>query len=255
MRIAILTLCVLSTLTAACDGDGMRISSTRRSDDGEGKGVLKVVDALQCPQAMGVLTRKGSALNGGTTCTYVGPRGSEVSLHLIRLEGSVDAVLKTYEDQLGRDLPAAAQATDLPKPVTPPPPPPPAGSGDHAEVRLPGLEVDARGDKANVRIGPISIHADDTNATVDVSGDGETVNIQAHDDGAEIRTRTEGAATRTSWILTDSRGSAAGWRVVGYEARGPEGGPIVLATVRTKDRDEDSIFDAARDLVTLNVGE
>jgi len=253
MRAAVLTLCALSALTAACDGDGVQIRTTRSSDDGEGKGVLKVIDALQCPQAMGVLTRKGSALNAGTTCTYAGPRGTEVSLHLIRLDGPVDGVLKSFEDRLSRDLPEAALATNRPAPAAPDAPP--ADKGDRAEVRLPGLEVDARGDKANVRIGPISIHADDANATVDMSSDGETVNIQAHDDGAEIRTRTVGAATRTSWILTDSRGSAAGWRVVGYEARGPEGGPIVLATVRTKDRDEDNIFDAARDLVTLNVGE
>jgi hypothetical protein len=49
--------------------------------------------------------------------------------------------------------------------------------------------------------------------------------------------------------------SASGWRTVGYEARGPVGGPIVVATVRSKDRAPDRLFDAAKALVTLNVGD
>ena len=48
---------------------------------------------------------------------------------------------------------------------------------------------------------------------------------------------------------------AAGGRVVGYEARGPSGGPIVVATVRGKDRNENRVFEAAKALVTLNVGD
>ena len=275
MRAAALTICALFLL-AACDNDGVRISSTR-SDDGDGKGVLKVVDALQCPQTLGILTRKGSAQGEGKICTYVGPRGAEVSLHLIALDGEpVGNILDAFETRLSRDLPAAAAATaqrradqaatqadaaqaqadaaavqadaaaaraDA------------AASGDRASVHLPGLSIDAQGEKANVRIGGINIRADDSNATVDINGDDQTVNIQSHDDGAQIRTRAAGQATRTTWMLTDSRQTESEWRVVGYEARGPEGGPIVLATVRTRDRDGDAIFDAAKDLVTLNVGE
>jgi hypothetical protein len=45
----------------------------------DAKGVLKVVDALQCPQTMGSLTRKGSARTAATVCTYVGPKGAEVT--------------------------------------------------------------------------------------------------------------------------------------------------------------------------------
>jgi hypothetical protein len=54
---------------------------------------------------------------------------------------------------------------------------------------------------------------------------------------------------------TDNTASDAGWRLVGYEARGPQGGPIVVATVRAKDRNNDGVFDDAKDLVSLNVGE
>jgi hypothetical protein len=269
MRAALLTICALSALLAACDGEGgVRITST--SDDGAKKGVLKVVQTLQCPQTMGVLTRKGSAQAEGTVCTYVGPRGAEVSLHLVALdEEPVNDVLKMFEDRLSRDMPSAtraiaegarADAEAVRADAEAARADAEAGRADaeaeRAQVRMPGLSVDAQGDKADVKIGPITIRADDHDANVDISGnDGETVNIEAHDNGAEIRTRDGGAATRATWLLTDGRRSEGGWRSVGYLARGPEGGPIVIATVRSKDRNRDRVFDAAEDLVQLNVGE
>ena len=281
MRAALLTVCALSVLLAACDGEGVRITTTTKTDHDGKKGVLKVIDTLQCPQTMGVLTRKGSAQAEGTVCTYTGPRGAEVTLHLVALDpgDKVDDVLKMFERRLMRDMPSAAAAiadgqrqaaraeaeaanaearaegaqAQAAKAEAA------AGqsksSGDTAHVRLPGISVDAEGDKANVRIGPIHIRADDSDANVNISDDGETVNIQAHEDGAEIRTREAGGATRATWLLTDGRRDQDGWRSVGYQARGPEGGPIVLVTVRTKDRNRDRVFDAAGDLLTLNVGD
>ena len=59
------TLCAAAAL-AGC-GEGVRISSTR-IEDTDAKGVLKVVETLQCPQTMGSLTRQGSASAGGTVC-------------------------------------------------------------------------------------------------------------------------------------------------------------------------------------------
>lgn len=289
MRAVVLTVCALSALLAACDGEGVRITTTTKTDHDGKKGVLKVINTLQCPQTMGVLTRKGSAQAEGTVCTYVGPRGAEVTLHLIALEAGddVDDVLKMFENRLTRDMPSAAEAiangqretaraeaearraeaeaqranavaasadAEATRAEASASQSKSAG-GDTAHVRLPGLSVDAQGDKANVRIGPIHIRADDSDANVNINADGETVNIQAHDDGAEIRTRESGAATRATWLLTDGRRAQNGWRSVGYQARGPEGGPIVLVTVRTKDRNRDRVFDAAGDLLTLNVGD
>ena len=43
-------------------------------------------------------------------------------------------------------------------------------------------------------------------------------------------------------------------RVVGYEARGPVGGPLVVATVRSRDRNRERAFEDAKDLVALNAG-
>ena len=310
MRPLLVTICCLSALTAACDGDrGVRITST--TSERSGKGVLKVVDALQCPETMGSLTRKGSAQADGKVCVYTGPRGAEVSLHLVTLDDqTADQALKVFETQLLSVMPhtaaqmqqgearaeadaaraeaaagraaadgaqasadgaqaaadsaqaaadgvragAAAASADETVDVTAPGVRVEARN-DRARVRLPGIRIDTDGDKASVNIGGLHINTDDSDASVNLSSSEETVSIQAHEDAAQIRTRAPGDATRQTFLLTDNRPSEAGWRLVGYEARGPRGGPIVVATVRAKDRNSDGVFDDAKDLVTLNVGE
>jgi len=291
--------CALALMTAACDNAGtVRITST---SSGKEAGVLKVVDALQCPQTQGVLTRKGSARADGTTCVYSGPRGSEVTLHLVSLNGgSVQDALKGFENRLSADLPealaearanedraraeavraeadaaraeadaeragadaeraaakaeAAADAAADSAHISAP------GmridaEGDKATVRLPGMHIDADGDRANIRIGGLTIRADDKNSQVNVRSKDEVVSIDAHDNTARIRTSTPGEAVRATFLMTADQSSTTGWRVVGYEARGPSGGPIVVATVRGKDRNENRVFEAAKALVTLNVGD
>src|SRR3989344_2395256 len=103
-------LSAVAALAAGCDVETSRtVRLERTSQDGAGKGVLKVVDALQCPQTQGALTRKGSATAGGTVCSYVGPRGTEVSLHLVALDGgSPAAAPKAVEERLSGPLPQAA---------------------------------------------------------------------------------------------------------------------------------------------------
>ncbi|MDP1777924.1 MAG: methyltransferase type 11, partial [Brevundimonas sp.] len=131
-------------------------------------------------------------------------------------------------------------------------------NGDDATVRLPGMRIETRGDKASVRIGGFHIDADDSDGSARVSGSspaGDNVSITAQDDAAEIRANAAGGGTRASWILTDNRVSDSGWRLVGYEARGPVGGPLVVATVRSRDRNRDRAFEDAKDLVALNAGE
>lgn len=267
----------LAALTAACDGDSVRITSTH-TEDPEAKGALKVVETLQCPQTMGSLTRKGTASEGGAVCTYTGPRGAEVSLHLVKLDGATPAAaLKAFEDRLSAAMPQAvaqlkaasaegAAAADAAAEAHPPsgdrasvqaPGVDIQAEGDDASVRLPGLHIESKGDDASVRIGGFHIDAGDGEGQVNIEGsdEGDNVSIQANQDAAEIRTSAGGGATRANWILTDNRPSEAGWRLVGYEARGPAGGPIVVATVRARDRDRGRVFEDAKDLVTLNVGE
>lgn len=283
----ILSVCAFAAL-AACDGDkSVRISSSR-VDDNDARGVLKVVEALQCPQTMGSLTRKGSASAGGTICTYVGAKGTQVSLHLTPLDGATPAeVLRAFEQQLSGDLPRAveqlraSEAAAAPGAATAEVPTDSAAGtagsttardrasirapgvaieadGEDATVRLPGVRIETRGDKASVRIGGFHIDANDSDGSARITtsdGDGDNVSINARNDSAEIRASAAGAATRSSWILTDNRPSETGWRLVGYEARGPVGGPLVVATVRSRDNNRGRAFQDAKDLIALNVGE
>ncbi|GAA0867485.1 hypothetical protein GCM10009116_00510 [Brevundimonas basaltis] len=259
----------LAALTAACDGDTVRISATD-TEKPDAKGALKVVETLLCPQTMGSLTRKGTAVEGGAVCTYAGPRGAEVNLHLVKLHGAEPGeVLKAFEDRLSAAMPQAVAQLKTGGALTEAGPP--SGDrasvrapgvdiqadGDDATVRLPGLHIESKGDEASVRIGGFHIDATDGDGRVDIqSADGgDSVSVQANQDAAEVRTWAGGGATRASWVLTDNRPSEAGWRLVGYEARGPAGGPIVVATVRARDRDRGRVFEDAKDLVALNVGE
>ncbi|QBQ47587.1 methyltransferase type 11 [Brevundimonas naejangsanensis] len=278
----------LALMAAACDNPGtVRITTSSTSDS---SGALKVVDALQCPQTQGVLTRKGSARADGS-CVYGGPRGSEVILQLVQLDGrSSTEALKSFENRLTSDLPEAvaeveaenarveaeavraeADAARAEADASRAAADAEAASGETAQVRMPGLRVDAQGDKAtvrlpgmridadgdraNIRIGGLTIRADDKSSRVNVSSGDDAVNIDAADGAARIRTSGSGEAVRATFLMTGKEASASGWRTVGYEARGPVGGPIVVATVRSKDRDPDRLFDAAKALVTLNVGD
>tara|TARA_R110002167_G_C12593000_1_gene644397 strand:+ start:212 stop:1084 length:873 start_codon:yes stop_codon:yes gene_type:complete len=281
-------ICALAALTAACDGDrSIRITSTHTAEDGP-RGVLKVVDALQCPQTIGGLTRKGSAHAGGTVCTYTGAKGAEVSLHLVQLDdGSVDAVLRRFEAQLSADMPlttarlraseaqAAAEvaradadaaradaeaaradadalaadsaSVDMPGVHI-------ESHGDNADVNLPGINIESHGDRSSVRIGGINIQSNDGSGQVNIRSGDDRVSIQSHAESTEVRTSTGGESTRITWVLTDPEASESGWRLVGYEARGPQGGPLIIATVRSRDNERGRVFADARDLVTLNVG-
>ncbi|RZI99535.1 MAG: methyltransferase type 11 [Brevundimonas sp.] len=305
------TLCAFAALTAACDGDrSVRITST--TTENGAKGVLKVVDALQCPQTMGSLTRKGSAQDGGKVCTYIGRKGTEVSLHLVALNGEAPAdVLKAFETRLSASLPAAVAqlrasaeaekarmqadiaraaadtasaeadraaaaadgaaatadraaasadraAASADRASIRAPGVAVDADGDDATVSLPGMRIETKGDQASVRIGSLHINANDSDGSAQIrtsSGGGDSVSINAQNDAAEIRTSGAGEATRTSWILSDNREAESGWRMVGFEARGPVGGPLVIATVRSKDTNRGRAFEDAKALVTLNVGE
>ncbi len=266
MRHVLICLALAAGLSG-CDGENSVRITTTQSSDGAEAGVLKVVDTLQCPEVLGVLTRKGLAAAGGANCVYGGPKGSDVVLHLVRLEGrSPDDVLRDFEARVSADLPQTSAR------LAPTPTAQAAASaavngeetasvqapgvniqtrGDDASVRLPGLRIETQGDNASVRIGGINIQSKDgQNTRTETS----TVSVDSNDKSTRVRTRAPGAATRMTYILSDDQPADAGWRRVGFEARGPAGGPIVVAVVRSKDRGDGAVFEDARELVTLNVG-
>lgn len=278
MRSLILTVGLTAAALAGCDSErSVRISNTSSAGGDAVAPVLKAVRTLQCPQTHGVLTRTATGADG-ISCTYSGPRGSEVILRLVSLdETDADAALRNLEAEVRELLPqavgrlagaadvraaeaeaaAAAESREtggvedvhvrLPGLTV-------RSEGDSTTIRLPGISVDSDGASSNVRVGGLRIDADERSGDVDIRSADDSVRVRASDDAAEIRTRASGGGVRATYILVDEEPSQVGWRLVGYEARGPEGGPLVVAVVRSKDRREDEVFDAAKDLVRLNVG-
>ncbi|WP_312812556.1 methyltransferase type 11 [Brevundimonas sp.] len=272
---------ILSVLAlAACDSDqGVRITRSAEIDTDTGASAskaLKVVSALQCPSDQGVLTRVGSASVDGQTCTYAGPRGAEIQLHLVTLNGETSSqALKRFQNELvpstggtsatvsslteedgtetatvtapGVDIAAKGDDASVKIPGLNI-----ESKGDRATVRMPGMSIEADGDRAQIRIGGMVIKADDKGSTI-TAPDG-SLKIDANETGAVVQTQSR-QAVRATMIHAISKPAPNAWRVVGYEARGPSGGPIVVATFRTRDRDEQAILESVRELVVLNVGD
>ncbi|MEH6676108.1 MAG: methyltransferase type 11, partial [Phenylobacterium sp.] len=106
MRALILPVC-LAALAAACDSEpSIRISRDVEQAADAG-GALRVVETLQCPQTHTVLTRRGAPTADGLSCEYTGPRGSQVTLRLVTLDGDGLAALDALETEVQGMLPAA----------------------------------------------------------------------------------------------------------------------------------------------------
>ena len=227
---------------------------------------LRAITKLDCPQKQGELTRVSVAADG-QSCRYSG-QNAEVTLNLVALNGGdAEAALAPIEADLKTLMPAMKSA--------PPPPPSPGGKprGEGAKISLPGVRIDAHDKGADIRIGGLTINANDGSAEVKVaknvteragnsnvsvkSSDDEEgdTEIHANEGGAQIRQRKRGDGVRATLILASDK-ATSGYRVVGYEARGPKGGPLAVATVKAKGRDgsDHDIFDDMKTLVRHNVG-
>jgi hypothetical protein len=239
---------------------------------------LRAISKLDCPDRQGELTRVSAAADG-QSCLYAG-QNAEVTLSLVALNGGdAEAALAPIEADLKGLMPAMK---------APPTPTPPDGKprGESARISLPGIKIDAHDKGADIKIGGLSINANDDGAEVRVAKnvtvrDGDTVKhvtertsggnsnvsvkasnedegdteIHATDDGAQIRQRKGGDGVRATLILASDK-STSGYRVVGYEARGPKGGPLAVAVVKAKGRDgsDHDIFEDMKTLVRHNVG-
>jgi hypothetical protein len=239
---------------------------------------LRAISKLDCPDRQGELTRVSAAADG-QSCLYAG-QNAEVTLSLVALNGGdAEAALAPIEADLKGLMPAMK---------APPTPTPPDGKprGESARISLPGIKIDAHDKGADIKIGGLSINANDDGAEVRVAKnvtvrDGDTVKhvtertsggnsnvsvkasnedegdteIHATDDGAQIRQRKGGDGVRATLILASDK-ATSGYRVVGYEARGPKGGPLAVAVVKAKGRDgsDHDIFEDMKTLVRHNVG-
>lgn len=228
---------------------------------------MRVIDRLDCPEQQGALRRVSVAADG-QSCAYESAAGS-VDLRLVRLNGGdAEAALSPIEAELKGVMP--------PPPPAPKPPQDAKGDKNHASIHLPGVSIDTHGDTADIRIGHLTINSDggaaevkvNKNVSVKSGGEKATVNItadeehgdgdvaiRASDGGAEIRAKKGGDDVRSTLILANDK-APKGFRLAGYEARGPKGGPLAVAVVKAKTRDADDhdLFKDMKALVRHNVG-
>ncbi|MFN4287435.1 MAG: methyltransferase type 11 [Brevundimonas sp.] len=276
--VTVLGAITLCSALSGCDSErSVRIATSGTGEEASG-GPLRVVETLECPQTEGVLTRTQTSADG-LSCTYSGPRGASVTLRLVRFSGEAIGALDQLEGDVRALTPAAyarlnagsgtsasisataegASAEDAATPAAERSSVRLPGlsvrtEGDNAVVRLPGVSIDTMGNEARVRIGGLSINANDDTGSVNVSSDQEAVTVLARDDATEIRTRNLQGGVRSTYIVIDERAISPEWRLVGFEARGPLSGPLIVAIVQTHDRREDETFSSAKALVTRNVG-
>lgn len=208
---------------------------------------LKTITRLDCPDSQGQLKRV-SAAPDGLTCAYQGDN-TDVTLRLISLtNGDAQAVLTPIETELKALMPP-------PAPPAPPAAPgaPAAGDNDKVSIDFPGLHVRADNGNAEVKVGGVHVDADD-NGSAQVRVGGDTA-VSANDGGAEIHQgRSSDEGTRATFILASDK-MPSGYHVVGYEARGPKAGPLIVAVVKSKaDHNEHGVFDDMKALVRHNVG-
>lgn len=242
---------------------------TESNERHTGREPIRVIAKLDCPEKQGELKRVSAAADG-LSCTYIGA-DAEVMLRLLHLNGGdAEEALAPIEADLKTLVPAVNPVTEH-------------KAGDKHDrnktsIHLPGLRIDASDDGADIKIGNITINSNEggasevkisKNVTVrgddhqgavsvqardDENGDGD-VNIRANDDGAEIRHTKRGDSIRSTLILASDK-ATSGYRVVGYEARGPKGGPIAVATIKARNRDsgDHDVFKDMKALVRHNVG-
>ena len=247
-RVSLAGVAAMALLGAAACSEANGSMTTSVTDDSP----VRVAARLDCPEREGDL-RLQSAAADGRACAYRTEDGAEVELRL----AAADA-LPALEAELKALIPAAA----APEPPTPPEP---LGSGTHlgvanvgerSEVRLPGLKIDTQGDRASVRMPGVHIEADGENAQVKIGeGDGDDVNIRAHEGGAEVRVSdAENAGdVRSTFLITSDEPGPAGWRVAGYQARGSGAGRLVLGVLRARGERHNGLMDDMEDLLDRNV--
>ena len=239
-------LCAVPGLIA-CSGRADDVAEVRHRSRSE---ALRVVHRLDCPVSQGSLQRV-SADADGQSCNYAGPNGAQVTLRIMPLDGeTAENALGPIEAELRAQLPIRPDATANTALE---------GQLDEAgqvNINLPGINIDADPDGANIRIGGLHVNADSDRASVSLDPDeaGQTtdgsdaanpvvrrqsargdVYVDANENGAEVRVTSPGRGVRMTYILTSSQGGPTGNRFVAYEARGPSSGPLVVATLRSRD--------------------
>ncbi len=207
---------------------------------------VTVASTLDCPTTQGALTRVSA---DGHACAYRKGDDEQVTLAITPLNGQdavaalapTEAALRKLAPMAAAPTPAtASDATD---------------SGEHTKVDAPFVHVETHGDKADVKVFGVNIHADNDQAHVDTHWGGKDVEINSGPDGAEVHVRDWGpGGANMMLILTTSRPGPEGWGSVGYIARGPAAGPLLVATFKSRTKRDQNMQDQdLNQLIRLNV--
>ncbi len=194
-----------------------------------GDQVLTVNQTLDCPTTEGGLTRV-SAASDGKSCVYQRGPDEDVTLSLLPLNGQPPhAALASMESDLNgmvsvstANSPVSIEADNSP-------------GHDKAKIDMPGFHIDADGNKAKISILGMKIDADGKNAVVHTGAGGGEATIHAGPGGAEIRAGQVGAnSANLVYVLAGDHVGPSGYRAVGYIARGPVAGPLVVGEFKSK---------------------
>jgi len=132
-----------------------------------------------------------------------------------------------------------------------------ASNDDHTNINLPGVHISTNGDKADVSLPGISIQANGDNAEVHAGLWGHSATIESRDGRSTIRVgHADPSGVDSTLIVTTDNPGPTGYRAIGYVAKGPPAGPLVIATFKAKsgDRSEhDLAGNGLKKLVNLNV--
>ena len=197
---------------------------------------LRAPAKLDCPATTSDLTRTAQSPDG-QWCDYAGQRGEIVRLRLAPLNGQTPfAALAPTRAQLHALVPVY----NRPLPIN-------DGPGNRADVDVPFVHVHTDGDKADVRLFGI-FHIVGKDHDRDLTSDKEGVQkhaiVHAGLRGAEVVADEVGRSNASLvYVLAGNHRYASGYRAVGYVAKGPAAGPLVVAEFRgpaASHRDNDS---------------
>ena len=211
---------VFAAMVGACHP--ARIGAGRNGADHP----VHVASALVCPLHQGELTRNDVAARG-SECTYEGPDERRVVLRHLPLDG------RSASDALG-EVEASLRMRMAPQDPSTPATPKPSSSASagHVVLNLPGVHIEADDHGAHVHALGEHIDAESGGATIAGSWNGVSNTIDAHNDHFVMRVGFSGRqSVDLTFLMQSSRPGPSGDRLVGYVARGPALGPLVISTV------------------------
>jgi hypothetical protein len=191
----------------------------------------KPITRLDCPQTSGKLSLI-SAEPDGRRCAYRGEGDLQLTLSLLPLTGAPAAALEPIEDDLRTKYAPDSVAPSAPA---------------DTHIDLPGLHVSTsdQDDHAEVKVGPVTIKADDGGAEVRT---GHDVRLK----GQSLSPAKNGY--RAEFLLAGEH-LKGGYHAAGYEAAGPKTGPLVVGVFTAKgDPDDLDAKDDIERLVRRNAG-